>query len=204
MKYPIPSSTTDPYGLTNDEFGFSVYTLVLFAPVDIQQTVQDLRDAVEVRRSMLPAHITIKGPFCGIDSIDNVKKRIDSVLAGASEVNIRLESERISRTLPNAENIGLITVDVSEELDQLHRHLFRELDPVSTCAYWPEIRGEFRPHLTVYHEPVPEKESLASTLLDSLKISDEFRAETVSLMGHVGTPFRGQWLPISEHSLVRN
>ncbi len=202
MDYPLPSSTVDPYTLLDDDFGYSVYTLVIFATHDQQHAVQVVRDRVSVQRSMLAAHITVKGPFCRIPSIVEVQDIIGEVIRDCPPIQANFGLERSPRTLSNGENIGWLDVDVNSSLAQLHSGLLDALDPVSTNAYPPEAQGRFHPHLTVYHEPASELEELGGQLLRDLDVGTGFRAETLSLMGHIGTPYRGEWVSISDHPLI--
>ena len=202
MNYPIPARQTNFYDLENDEFGYSVYSLVVFATPEQQAAVQEIRDKVKVRRSMLPAHVTVKGPFSDISSIADVQSLIDKSLIGLNGVSVDFSGSQFKlRPNPN-EFVAGLSVEVSPELAELHRRLLASIDPISTNSYPPEKKGEFPPHLTVFHEPASELESLGEQLLDDLDIGTGFPANTISLMGHVGTPFRGEWVHISEHPLA--
>lgn len=202
MEYPFPSSTVDPYTLSDDEFGYSVYSLVLFATPEQQHAVQAVRDRVSVQKSMLPAHVTAKGPFCRVPSVTEVQGIIDDVIRGLPPIQADFGPDRIPRTLSNGERIGWIDVNVSSGLAELHGRLLDALDSVATNAYPPEARGWFHPHLTVYHEPDSESEELEAKLLRDLNIGTGFRADALSLMGHVGTPYRGEWVSISDHPFI--
>ncbi|MCH8103074.1 MAG: hypothetical protein IIB28_07965, partial [Chloroflexi bacterium] len=66
-----------------------------------------------------------------------------------------------------------------------------------TLAYGPE--GEkYRPHLTVYAEPTLDHADLANELATNLDLGTGFTASSMCLMGHVGTPYRGEWKLIRE------
>lgn len=199
MKFPMPAQNVDPYTLSNDENGYAVYTMILFANSEQQAAVQKIRDAVKVRRSMLPAHVTVKGPICQIPSIPAIQRIIDEVTHAIGSIPVAFAGMSEARTFQNGEVASLQSIELTPEIVELHSNLLSALDPVSTTAYPMESRGNFAPHLTIYHEPEPELESLGERLLGELDIGTGFQADRVSLMGHVGTPFRGDWRLISEH-----
>ena len=59
----------------DDRFGYLCYSLVIIAPGDIIAKV----NAIKRDSGMTIAHITIKGTFYGIESLDNLKQTIRSI-----------------------------------------------------------------------------------------------------------------------------
>lgn len=202
MKILATTRNTDPYILSNDENGFSVYGFVLFATPEQCEAVQKVRNTVRVRRSMLPAHVTVKGPVCDTPSIKAVQAILDQITGSVSRIRVQFGEEITAKTLPNDEVIGTQSIQVTPELAALHIRLIEALNPISVTAYKSESEGVFRPHLTVYHEPEPGLEQIGEQMLTKLHIGNEFLSDRISLMGHVGTPFRGEWKLISEHKFI--
>ncbi len=63
----------------NDRFGYSCYSLVIIAPEDIIAKVNAIKRDSGMTIAHIPAHITIKGTFYGIESLDNLKQTIRSI-----------------------------------------------------------------------------------------------------------------------------
>lgn len=201
MEFPKPERNILPYSLTNDRFGYAVYSMVIFASPEQQSKIQSLRDSVKVRRSMIPAHVTAKGPVCDIPSIPELQAVISEQVRSMAPFMVKFSGERWALTSANGENLGSLNIEVTLELAKLHLRLLESVNPISTFAYPLDSRGVFRPHRTVFHEPEPELEVRAAEAMQELEIGDGFSAESVSLMGHIGTPYRGEWVLISEHRL---
>jgi 2'-5' RNA ligase len=92
---------------------------------------------------------------------------------------------------------GFQGIQVTPDLKALHMSLYDSLSPVSTLAYGPE--GEsYHPHLTVYADPAPGLGDLANEQASKLDLGAGFTATSMCLMGHVGTPYRGEWKLIKD------
>lgn len=202
MRHHIPQRTTDPYSLSNDTHGYAVYGFILIASVGQQAAVQEIRDAVRNQRSMLPAHVTVKGPVCDIPSIEEAQEILDQAAGETPALRVMFDGRPRLHRSRAGEVSAMMPIVVTPELAGLHERLLKALDPVSTTAYPLDATGEYRPHLTIYHEPLPEFEAHGEELLKTLSIGDGFDATEVYLVGHAGTPFRGEWKPISTHSFT--
>lgn len=192
-----------PYGRPDDRFGYSVYSCVAFATPGQQREVQTLRDAVKAQRSMMPAHVTVKGTFCEIPSLDTVKALVARVAAATLGFAVEFESAiELGRTYDTAAGWAGVKFRKTPELAGLHDSLYRVLAPVTTNAYGPEQGDDYRPHMTVFDEPLPELKQLGKELVAKAKVTGTgFPVHEVWLMGHVGQPYRGRWMPIESFRL---
>lgn len=191
------TQSVSPYEQRNDRFGYAVYSVVVFADGQIQKKVQNIRNAVAIRRSMMPAHITVKGTFCRISNLDETRKVISDIAAATDPVEIVFQGGANQAFVSSDSQSGFQGVEITPELKSLHMNLFDALTPLTTLAYGPE--GErYRAHLTVYAEPSPGSGDLANELASSLDLGEGYAATSMCLMGHAGTPYRGQWSIIEE------
>ena len=191
------ADSVSPYEQRNDEFGYAVYSVVAFADRAIQERVQAVRDAVAVERSMMPAHITVKGTFCRIKQLDEIITTISDIAASSDPVEIIFEGGA-NQSWPDSDNqLGFQGIEITPDLKALHMKLFDALTPITTLAYGPEGQS-YRAHLTVYSEPSSGHEDLANQLAAGLDLGTGFIADSVCLMGHVGTPYSGEWKIIRE------
>ena len=197
------SKIVSPYGRHDDRFGYSVYSCVAFATPEQQREVQALRDAVRAQRSMMPAHVTVKGTFCEIPSLDTVKV----LVAGVAEATPGFVVEfaggiKLGRTYDTAAGWAGVDFRKTPELVGRHDRLYDALAPVTTNAYGREQGDDYRPHMTVFDEPLPELKQLGRELAaKTTLIGSGFPAREIWLMGHVGPPYRGRWTPIESFKL---
>ncbi len=186
-----------PYEQWNDSFGYAVYSVVVFADHETRERVQAVRGAVAAQRAMMPAHVTVKGTFCRINDLDEIKTAVSDIALATDPFEIEFAGGA-SQTFGGADHqFGFQGIQVTPDLKALHMSLYDSLSPVSTRAYGSE--GEnYRPHLTVYAEPAPDRVDLANDLVSRLDLGAGFTANSMRLMGHVGRPYSGEWKLIKE------
>ncbi len=164
-----------PYGRPNDAFGYAVYSVVVLATPEQQMTVQAVRDAVKNQRSMIPAHVTVKGTFCEISSLDEIKERIARAASAADPFYLEFDGMaevHISKLLKS--DLCTQPIRKTRQLVELHDLLYDELFAVTTNAYGREDRDKFRAHLTVYSEPVAELQQKGRDLAASLDLGSGY------------------------------
>ncbi|MBI4220640.1 MAG: 2'-5' RNA ligase family protein [Chloroflexi bacterium] len=193
----VPVRYVDPYILSNDRHGYAVYSTVLFANPEQRAKVQAIRDAVKVRRSMMPAHITSKGGFCEIPRIEQVRELLDQVCRETRPFIVEFEGQPRARKAANGEVLSTQAIRLTPDLVSLHERLIDTLGPVTTDAY--QQNRPYHPHLTIYHEPEPALEQRGVELLGTLDIGIGYEVRELHFMGHVGRPYRGRWETLSVH-----
>lgn len=180
----------------NDRFGYSVYAGVLLAPAAQQRTVQGLRDKIRPQRAMLPAHVTVKGTFCDIKSLEEVDRLFAEVASTQSAPFIRLESPRV-QVMRNASVLAVVR---TTELVAIYDDFRAVLGPVVTDAYGYDAQG-YAPHLTLWEECPPENLDLARRLAKEIKLGGGFTAYEVSLVGRIGPAHGGRWTTVKTYRL---
>ena len=192
-----------PYGRPDDRFGYAVYSCVAFATPEQQKEVQALRDAVKAQRSMMPAHVTVKGTFCEIPSPDRIKALVRQV----ADTTQAFKAEFAGGIVPGprydtGEGWAGVAVRKTPPLVDLHERLCDTLAAVTTNAYGPESGDDYHPHVTVIHEPLPELKPIGKELVAKAKLTGSgFPVQEIWLMGHVGPPYRGTWTTIESFRL---
>lgn len=189
----MPARTVNPYELSNDRYGYSVYGVVLLASDAQQRKVQTIRDSVRNRRSMIPAHVTSKGPVCEIPDLETIQSLVGTVASMTVPFTVKFDGRPIVRRLPNSEIIAIQPIAKTMELVALHRRLLEVLLPMTTNAYDADATGDYHPHLTIYHEPEPELATQAEKLLSNIDLGTGFDVAAVHLVAHKGRPYRGEW-----------
>ena len=202
MEFSVPARNVHSCSLSNDRNGYSVYGVIVYGTPEQQAAVREIRDAVRVRRSMLAAHVIVKGPVCEIPSIEDLQRVIGSVAEASWPIAVEFEGSPTARKLPNGEMAALQSIRVTDHLADIHRRLLEAIDPISKNADSLDATGEYHPHLTVYREPEPGFEDQGLELLERLDIGSNFTADSLHLIAHRGTPGRGKWEDLSVHPLT--
>ena len=183
---------------TTDEYGYTGYAVVVLMPQMVREEVARARDQLSIPIHMIPAHVTVKGTFVQLQSLDEITRIIGSVVQEYSPFSIGLEEPLIwsgvgSRTL-------VISVKSSVELDSLHHRLFNSIEPITTNAYGTESAVGFHFHMTVYQEVDDVNHQKGQTLAADLSLPESVDARSVCLRGRVGPRGRGgKWQVIEEY-----
>lgn len=180
----------------DDRFGYSVYAGVLFASQEQQAAVQRLRAQISPRRAMLPAHVTVKGTFCGIESLDEVKRLFGEVAAQSVPFEVQIAGSDL-HVVKDATSHAVVK---GPALVGLYEALTAAVGPACIDAYGYDLGG-YQPHLTLWQECPPENEALAQRLARGLHLGSGFSAGSVALVGRIGPAHGGKFATIQSFRL---
>lgn len=175
-----------------DVHGYSVYCLVLLAPDPVASDVQKVRELLRPERAMIPAHVTILGTFCEIESLERVYEQITGAMAGTDGLNLVPTGGFFES--PNALTAGVV-IEVSPEMQALHDQLAEAILPTAINAYHDP--ANFMAHLT-YYQQLPESEKERGARITREFELSAFDVSGVTLMGRVGTSSEGEWRVVRE------
>lgn len=178
----------------NDAFGYSCYAVVLSATPALTDLVAEIRQLAGMTRAAIPAHVTVKGTFVGVESLDRVKQ---------------LVAEHTTTTVPfyvsfdGAKSVwweggGALRMLVGREMQALHDRLVKAISPLGTAAYQDD---PYKPHMTYAQDLSPEGVETAKDLVHHMDFGPGFTAEAVDLMGRVGPAYGGEWTLIQRFPL---
>ena len=123
MEFSVPARNVHPYSMSNDRNGYSVYGVIVYGTPEQQAAVREIRDAVRVRRSMLAAHVIVKGPVCEIPSIEDLPRVIGSVAEASWPIAVEFEGSPTAPISTNADSL-----DATREY-RPHLTIYREPEP---------------------------------------------------------------------------
>jgi 2'-5' RNA ligase len=186
----IPSADTQP----NDRFGYSCYAIVLPASDALIETVSRIRQASGMVRAAIPAHVTVKGTFVGIDDLEQVKQLVAEIAAETSPIFLSFDGAVSTWR----EKGAYLKIPVSAELQRLHDRLVAAIGPLGTAAYRDD---PYVAHMTYVQDLPPEGMEKAKAIVDALDFGAGFTAEGVDLMGRVGPAYGGEWRLIERFPL---
>ncbi len=188
----------DSRTLTNDRFGYSAYTLVALADPAQISAVDAVRNAIGLKRATIQAHVTIRGTFFAIPSLDDLIGTIRPVASEQAYATVefsppgwkfyRRESGRHGAIMP---------CETTPQLLALNKAFDSVIRPISTNAY----SDEYRAHLTLCQDCTDDQIAEAERLAEDLDIGSGFEVKSVQLMARVGPAFGGEWKLIESFPL---
>lgn len=191
---------TDPRTLPNDRFGYSVYSLVAHASAEQVQMVAEVRETVGQERAVIPAHVTIRGTFYGIESLEEIRRQLRETAADLAPAQVEFSPDGWTFAAEGGDRHGCeMPCVTTPALVSLHESFNAVIRPLSKDAY-----GDgYRAHMTLCQDCTDEQIQHAKALVARLNIGTGFRVGSVELMGRVGPAFGGEWRLIESFPLAR-
>jgi hypothetical protein len=186
--------TINSTNLENDQFGYACYTLVAPAPSELVESLLDIEKAAEQERAKIPAHVTVKGTFYDIKSLDNLLEAIHSVAGAHQPINLDTAGME-TWELEHSVILGFV---VNHEIQALHDDLMAQIGPLVKSAY-PD--DPYRPHMSIVNEVKPEGVAIAKQQIDDIDLGDRLRFGDIDLMGRDGVAWGGVWKRLARFQL---
>jgi 2'-5' RNA ligase len=188
----------DQRTLPNDRFGYSVYTVVAHASPEQVRMVADVRRAINLTRATIPAHVTVRGTFHSIKSLDEIRGLLRHVASQQKPASVEFSPEGWKFIAQgDSRHIGIMPCETTPGLVFLNRAFDAVIRPHSTNAY----SDEYRAHMTLCQDCTEEQIIQAKALAGDLDIGTGFTVNSVELMGRVGPAFGGEWKLIESFQL---
>jgi 2'-5' RNA ligase len=184
----------------DDSFGYSVYALVAPAAGEHVRLVAEVRRAIRQERAAIPAHVTVRGTFHGIESLDEMRGLLRET-AAAQEPALVEFGPGGWRFVPEPDDRQSVLMPcvTSPQLLSLHRAFDAVVSPRSQNAY----PGAYEAHMTLCQDCTDPQIQRAKELLAGTDVGTGFRFDAVDLMGRVGPAFGGEWMQIESFPLAR-
>jgi 2'-5' RNA ligase len=190
---------TDPRTLPNDRFGYSVYSLVSHASPEQVRLVAEVREAVGQARAVIPAHVTVRGTFYGVDSLEEMRGLLRQTAAGLEPTRVEFSPGGWKLHTDDGDRHGCFMPCVtSPALRSLHETFDTVIRPHSQDAYG----DSYRAHLTLCQDCTREQVQQAMELVADRDFGTGFSFHSVELMGRVGPAFGGEWTLIESFPLA--
>lgn len=177
----------------NDHFGYSCYSLVVPASDALTAQIETLRSTVGVTVASIPAHITVKGTFFDIASLDEVKQRVAAITAATASFFIPFAGAEVHWW----DEVAALAVPIPPALQTLHDTLVAEISPLGLPAYQDD---PYVAHMTLVYAPAARDR--AKALIEAMDFGPGFQAEAVHLVGRVGPRVGGEWRVIQRFPLA--
>ena len=181
----------------NDRFGYSVYATVALAAPDQVAKVRKVREAIGLKRATIPAHVTVRGTFYGVQNFDELAGLLRNLAFSQKPLRIEFSGGWEFWVQSDGRGIGWRKVMATVELRALNKTFDGVIRPRSNNAY-PD---EFLPHLTLCQDCDETQIAEAKRLAESLDIGSGFDCKEVTLMGRVGPAHGGRWVTVESFPL---
>jgi 2'-5' RNA ligase len=188
----------DASTLRDDRFGYSVYSLVAHASPEQVRKVADVRAQVGMARAAIPAHVTVRGTFHTIESLDDLRGLLCETAAGQERTQVQFQPGGWRFTQDAGGHGGVLRCVTTPGLLALHEAFDAVVRPRSVNAY-PDV---YRAHLTLCQDCMAEQIERAKALAAGLDLGPGFAVGSVELMGRVGPAFGGEWTLIESFLLA--
>jgi 2'-5' RNA ligase len=178
--------TIDSKDLENDEFGYSCYVISIPAPSELLGRLSEIERAAGQVRAKIPAHITVKGTFYSIASLDGTLDVIRRVVSRHDPFVLGTDG---------MEFIGpdysvILGFTVNPEIQALHDDLVANIAPMSKPAYRDD---PYRAHMSIVNEVEPEGVAIAKSMTEDIDFGDGLDVNSIQLTARDGVAFGGTW-----------
>ena len=188
----------DARTLPDDRFGYSVYTVVAHAEQWQIDLVEGVRKDINLTRATIPAHVTVRGTFHSIESLEEMRSLLKATAAKQELARVRFSAQGWKFIeQDNGRHIGIMPCETTPDLLALHKAFDAVIRPRSANAY-PD---DYRAHMTLCQDCTDEQIEKAKHLAAGLDIGDGFDVTSAQLMGRVGPAFGGEWKLIESFPL---
>ena len=153
----------------NDQFGYSCYSLVIPVSEELTARVETLRNTVGVTVASIPAHITVKGTFFNIESLEQVNQRIEAITRVTAPFFVSFQAAEVHWW----QEVAALTVPVTPPLQSLHDALVAGISPLGLPAYRDD---PYVVHMTLVYNPAPAALERTQEVVTDLELPPRFDA----------------------------
>jgi 2'-5' RNA ligase len=163
--------------------------------------VAEVREAVGQTRAVIPAHVTVRGTFYGMESLDEMRGLLRETAHGLEPTRVAFGLAGWTIHTDDGDRHGCVLPCVtSPALRALHQAFDAAIRPRSRDAY-----GDgYRAHLTLCQDCTREQAQQAEALIAGMDFGTGFDVNSVELMGRVGPAFGGRWTLIESLPLAQD
>ena len=179
----------------DDAFGYSVYKVVAVTSAGEAAPVETLRRESGLKRSSMPVNVDVTSSFCDIESLDTVRRRIRRIARTTAPLQVDFAAGGNVVFFPSS---AMVQVRPNGALSELTGALERSIGCVSE-----DVHGDvtFSPHLPVCENCSPDQLRVVARRARDMYLGAGFCAETLMLMGRVGSAYEGEWESIERFPL---
>lgn len=180
--------------LENDKFGYACYTIVAPAPGELAGPLLEIERTADQERAKIPGHVTVKGTFYGIESLDSLLAAIRTVADRHQPFDLGTEGFEVWES----EHSVILGFTVNPEIQSLHDDLMAYIGPLGNSAY-PD--DPYRSHMSIVNEVKPEGVEIAKSRLAEIDLGEKLRFDSIDLMARDGLAWGGVWKRVERFEL---
>ena len=180
--------------LENDEFGYSCYVLVIPAPERFAPALLDIEKTAGQELSKIPSHVTVKGTFYAIESLDGVLDAIRQVAARHAPFSLSF----VGREFVGLDHSVILGFPGNPQIQALHDDLMANIAPLGKPAY-PD--DPYRVHMSIVNEVGSPGVEIARKELEKIDLGDEMQIDAFDLWARDGVAWGGTWKRLERFEL---
>ena len=180
--------------LTNDEFGYACYTIVIPAPPELTEPLLEIERAAGQERAKIPAHVTVKGTFYGINGLNELRDTVRS--ASSRHEPFRLATSDMD--IWESDHSVILGFSANDQIQALHDDLVSVVSPLGKPAYQDD---PYRVHMSIVNEVSAEGVETARSIIENVDIGDFLDVSTIDLMARDGVAWGGEWVRLERFEL---
>lgn len=184
----------DSTHLENDEFGYSCYTVVIPAPGRLLDPLLVIERDAGQERAKIPAHVTVKGTFHAISSLNLVIKTIREVAASHEPFLL----ETVGMETWDSDHSVILGFPINPNIQSLHDGLVSAIAPIGTTVY-PD--DPYKVHMSIVNEVKPAGVKLAKDRLEAIDFTEDIQVNSIDLMARDGVAWGGAWHRLERFTL---
>jgi 2'-5' RNA ligase len=184
----------DSTHLENDKFGYSCYTIVAPAPDRLTDPLLAIEHASGQERAKIPGHVTVKGTFYGIESLESLLESIREVAKRHEPFDLATEGFDVWES----EHSLILGFKVNTLIQALHDDLMADIGPLGNSAYSDD---PYRSHMSIVNEVSPNGVEIAKAELAKVDLGEQLRFDSVDLMARDGVAYGGVWKRVERFRL---
>jgi 2'-5' RNA ligase len=198
----VPNDT-DPRNQLNDEFGYAVYAIWVYASEHQIDQIARLRRTMLANRQVLPAyvaagaHVTLKSLFRDITDLARLKVITQEIANTNRPFFLHLDQTAIE--WGDGDHTSAIPVVPDKSLISLNGRLESAIGPLSGQRFGG---SEYTPHMTVYQDATESEVIRGRELVRKLNLRDGFEVISLELVGRVGPFATGHWESLGKYPLI--
>jgi 2'-5' RNA ligase len=167
---------------------------VIPAPPDLTRRLSEIERASGQELAKIPDHVTIKGTFYAIDSLDGLIDQIRTITTHHEP--FVLETEGMELWEP--EHSVILGFPVNPAIQSLHDDLVANISPLGKPAYQDD---PYRVHMSIVNEVDPEGVKTARTRIEDTDLSDGLAVDAIDLMARDGVAQGVTWQRLESFQL---
>jgi hypothetical protein len=173
------------FGTVPDRYGYSRYSVVVHAPLEVADKVQCFRQEIGMPDFKTEPHVSISDTLYGLDDLNVLKATVRELASSFTPISILFSDPPFS----SRTGLGVFEVQSTPQLLKLRHHVVQALSRIIKSHTTPG--RSYWPHMTLYQRASEEASGRAAASGPALDLGEGFDALSLDFVGLMGMPGEG-------------